>query len=418
MQLPSSGRIVLIDDDTKEAQAMMQTLGLQCVPYLYFDGSVQGLPENPPGGVRFVFLDIELKEMKGQDAKTQASGLTGRLKRIISASNGPYVIIFWTKHKEVIEQVLQNCDREGIAPVSWLDLEKSECHKKDGKYDISKITAFLKEKLASIGAFQLYVEWENTVNSASKQFVSDFSSLIGLSGDWSGKTSALFYKLYKSYVGKNILQDKTEQFKCACHLMNRSFLHTLENTTSTHLKLPDAFELTDGSVNADTMSKLNSSLFIGNAVNRPSPGNVYIVENDVLRNALANILFSGNAPTGVQLCGVIITPECDIAHNKTVKLRNPDGTESPIHRVVFGLLFSPPSNPREARERTDARFPIGPFWYDSSQKLFVVHLSTLSYVIENILPPTYLFALKRDLLFDLQSKSANHVNRLGNLQVE
>ena len=166
MLISESGRIVLIDDKSDEIEPVLTTLGKHGIPYMCFNGTPETLPDQPLKGIRFIFLDIELRGMEGQPDKTKASGAVARLKKIVSKDNGPYVIIFWTAHREIIDTVLDNCKTEGISPIAWRDLQKPV----DGKYDIDKITERLREILGEIEAFQLYVEWENTVNNASKEF--------------------------------------------------------------------------------------------------------------------------------------------------------------------------------------------------------------------------------------------------------
>lgn len=425
MQISGSGRIVLIDDKLNEIKPLLEAMGKNSIPYLYYDGNVQNLPGSPPGGIRFVFLDIELEGMKGQDDKTKASGIAAILKRIISDSNGPYVIIFWTKHKQVIELVIRNCKSLSIPPVCWLDLDKPDCIDSNGKYDIQGITDKLGEKLSGIGAFQLYVKWENIVNTASKQFVYDFSSLAESGNDWSKSTAILFYNLYKAYVDKNVLTDKTEQFKCACHLINRSFLDTLEDSTSTMIALPDEFWISNGTLDCDTKAKLNSSLFLGkNILPHPSTGCVYVEEDDCLQNSLKKNLFKEERhPELSKLCAIIITPECDLAQNKTIKVLISETEDSSMHRIVYGLFCPLESSDLETEKKKlhdrgkDARFIVGPLWHEGKTWFLIIHFSTLSFQPEDKFSREVLFTLKRDLLFDLQSKAAIHVNRLGNFQL-
>ncbi len=419
MQLPNGGRIVLIDDTREEAFPLMETFGRYSIPYLYYDGTAGKLPDNPPGGVRFVFLDIELQGMRGQDDKTKASGLTACLKKIISASNGPYVIIFWTKLKqEVIELVIQNCTKAAIPPVSWLDLEKTECIKPDKSYDMQKLSKKLREKLSSIGAFRLYVEWENALHSASKKFICEFSNLVPSGEGWSEGTSALFYKLYKSYVDKNEIQDQAEQFKCACLLMNCSFLDTLQSISATDFQLPDGFRLASGNIDGITLAKLNTSLFLNNSLlSRPATGYVYREENESLQSSLIESLFKKDgSPVEIQLCKIIITPECDLAQNKTLKHRC-ESKERKMHRIIYGLLFPFSDDLKSYRKKNDAQFEVGAIWHEGQSYALVLHFSTLSFQHEGELSGNPLFALKRDLVFDIQSKAANHVNRLGNFQL-
>ena len=47
-----------------------------------------------------------------------------------------------------------------------------------------------------------------------------------------------------------------------------------------------------------------------------------------------------------------------------------------------------------------------------------LHYATISFISESKFIGEPIFELKRDLLFDLQAKAANHVNRLGNYQLE
>ena len=439
MHLPNSGRIVLIDDKAEEVRPLLFALGRAAVPYIYYDGSIENLPHRgkPIGGIRFVFLDIELHGMGGQPPKTKASGITAILRRIISKTNGPYAIIFWTKHHGTIELVLKNCKDSDIPPVAWIDMEKYKWIKKrENEADkapdllqceknvIEQISETLHEKLKSIGAFSLYIEWENILHSSSKQFIAEFSSLVSAGDKWSRDTSFLFHNLYKAYVADNELVDPTEKFRCACHLMNRSFLDTLENKTNDDLQIPDGFELKDGDISVKIKARLNSSLFIdNNIVSRPATGNIYSVSNEsILTDLKKNIFRPDKAPDEIRLCKVIITPECDLAQKKTIRFTNKDSTECPVHRVIFGVYYQISEDLKEERKRhstkgQDARYLVYPIWNYEKLWMIVFHLGTLSFEPENSFLDKPRFRLKRELLFDLQSKSANHVNRLGNFLI-
>ena len=411
MLISENGGIVLIDDKREEIESVLTTLGQYGIPYIYLDGTQATLPQKPIRGIRFVFLDIELRGMEGQKDKTKASGVVAILKKIIPEDNGPYVIGFWTRHEEVIPYVLENCEKEGISPVTYVDLEKLA--------DVDKITERLQEKLRQIGAFQLYVSWENIVNAASKEFVRNFSSLVNLGGDWSNDTEALFYKLYKTYVDKHVLQDKEEQFKCACHLMNRSFLDTLENLTRKELMLPEGFTLNKKEIPGETIAKLNTSLFLSDSVtSRHSPGNIYLHDDTDLKESLIQDIYKqGQSPVECELCMVLISPECDLAQNKIVKKIVTGGISHPLHRVLFGLKI-PTEEINKLRDQRDSNYRIGPIWHNEKSNTLIFHFATMSFHSEGDLTQPPLFTLQRDLLFDLQSKAANHVNRLGNYLLE
>lgn len=201
MQLSNSGRIIIIDDNHEEVWPLIEALGKNQVPFIYLDGTLENLPEKQFQGVRFVFLDIELQGMEGLNSKSKASALAGLLKKLISPSNGPYVIVFWTKHMEVIELVLEHCSSIAIPPVASVDLEENECMRTEGSSRIQTITDKLEEKLAHIGAFPLYAAWEDAVHDAATAFTAEISSLVPAGKDttkWSNNTAALFREMHEA----------------------------------------------------------------------------------------------------------------------------------------------------------------------------------------------------------------------------
>ena len=433
MLLSNSGRVVLIDDKFEEAKPLIETFSKHNIPFLYFDGVVDNLPEKPIEGIRFVFLDISLKGMDGANDKSKASTLMGVLSKIISDINGPYTMIFWTKNKDAIDQVLKNCAEASISPITHLDLEKYDLMNDGNTYDLAAIEELINRKLKSIGSFALYVNWENVLNSASRKFVNKFASHIPPGEKWSSNTSTLFYKLYKAYADKQSIDNPDEQFKCACHLMNRSFLDTLEHETMDSDNLPGSFKLTNGgNLKGAVIAKLNSSLFIGdNLLRRPTTGGVYqesyTPANEYLLESLKNTVFKASStPDNCLFCKIIVTPECDVAQNKLLRSaieKKAKLAAPPLHRVVYGVYFE--IDPEELEKEINkikgngaAFFKIGPFCHENKFYYLTIHFGTLSFQPENLFPEKSLFNLQRDLLFDLQSKAANHVNRLGNYMLK
>lgn len=420
MQYPNSGRIVVVDDKYAEAKPLLQVFSKNQIPYIYFDGTLESLPGSPCKGIRFVFLDIQLVD--GDRAnKSIASRLTSVLKKIVAVNNGPFFILFWSRHSEIIELVLHNCSKASINPVGWVDMEKSECLTTDNAYDLTTISEKLRHKLSDIGAFQLYIEWENIVNDASKQFVFDFSNLAEPGLSWSKQTSALFYKLYKLYVDKNVTEDNGVRFKYAGRVMNMSFYDVLQSKANAYLNLPEGFSIIEGDVGVHANSKINSSLMIDfSAAHRISSGCVFFSGEKKLKNYLnSNIFLKGKVPSESQLVEIIITPECDLAQKKTLTETNQQNgniDEKVIHRVVFGLMFETFDCLSKIRKKTDALFEVGKIWYKDSEKIIIIHLSTISLRNEKELKKP-IFSFKREILFDLQSKASNHINRLGNMQL-
>jgi hypothetical protein len=420
MQFSNSGRVVIIDDKLEEeAIPLMSILAKQHIPYLYFNGKVQELPETPLTGIRYVFLDIELSGGSGSAAEKRLAGTaTSVLKKIISKENGPYAILFWSKHTECIDFIIANCRRAGIKPVTHLDLEKSEC-KKDGNFSFEILASKLDDCLKNIGVFSIYTEWENAVNRASINLVNNFSVQIENSTEWSNSTSRLFYNLYKAYSDQET-DDPNAQFSKACILLNRSFQDELNIKTST-FNLPVGLRFNQSPLTLIEIAKLNNSIFLNSVNNGVSTGTIIFDSKLKLKRAMVNKIFKeSKIPKNISLCKIVITPECDLAQNKTIKF----GTNV-LHRCVYGLRvpFEKNENMKNFRDRyhekgRDASFHIGPVCYKKKTYMFVFHFGTVTMEYEDMCGKKILFSLKRDLLFDLQSKAANHVNRLGNFQLQ
>ena len=409
----------MVDDKAEEAAPLLRAFSRKGSPYLYYTGALDTLPEEPLTGVRFVFLDIELAGMSGQSNKNKASMLVGVLRKIVSAGNGPYAVLFWTTHGEVIEQVKENLSGSDLEPVAYVITDKASYL----AGNLDALVPHLQTQLSEVGAFQLYVEWENILGKSAREFVTEFSAHVNVRAEWSKETAELFYRLYKAYVGQNELADESEKFKCACHLMNRSFFDALHNATNEHLSVPDGFSLTGGDVLEDEVkAKLNTSLFLSrHNLSRPHTGHVYSVDDDELKGMLVKKIFKGaEQPETAILCKIIVTPECDLAQKKTID--KTDGVR--VQQVVCGLLCKMEKASLEEELKRldskgrDSKYKIAPIWHDGAICLMHIHFASLTFCPEDDLPETSIFALRRDLVFDLQSKAANHVNRLGNYLLE
>jgi hypothetical protein len=450
VKLSESGRVVLIDDNYGEIEALVKTLGKNGVPYLYFDGSMNHLPESPLGGVRFVFLDIELADTKGQPSKNKASKIVNVLGKIISADNGPFVIIFWTKHEEDKTQVISNCSKLSIAPIAYLSLEKLKCMNSDIDY----ITSSLQECLKDIETFLLYTEWENIINTSAKKQISALTECFEDDSNLKEKTEFLFYKLSDSF--NNTSDDNSEKIKSLFYMLNRALVSKLEeevNNTSISLMLPDhksipkdqfnkhfisdfgsKYELSGEQyiikesetadsrhrlakkynkkisdiIGNNSIAKLNKSLLVNN--NPSVTGSIYMAEDDTIKDSLLKDIFTQEPPDAI-LCKVLITPECDLAQKKVLLINR----KEKVHRVIYGIMYKSSASVKLTDSGKDARFSFGPVWHKDNSHEFIFHFATLSLESEVKLQGSPIFTLRRDLIFDLQSKAANHVNRLGNL---
>ena len=161
MILPMSGRVVIVDDEFREALPLIRTLSQRRVAVTFFRGRLEDLPSEPFKDVRIVFLDIVLEGLEGADDKTKISALMNVVKKIISKENGPFVLAIWTKHPELTEKLQNALKKEGFYTLT-VNLEKDTFfEKKEGSDEWvfkedkkDKLQGIIKEKIRAIDIFK------------------------------------------------------------------------------------------------------------------------------------------------------------------------------------------------------------------------------------------------------------------------
>lgn len=415
MFLPAIGRIVAVDNEYSEVQPLLTALNKNGATCIHYNGEPENLPSCPLKGIRLLFLDIVLMGMESAQTKTKVSKLIGVYRRIISKDNGPLIIIFWTAHSEVCPNFISACKRIGMKPTLSCCISKQDCiDPATGQMDVALLETKLAESIKEFKSFALFMAWENAVFEATNEFSNDFHLLANEYHDWSKAISNLFFRLYKAHAGKNEVKEG-EIFPHACMLLNKSFLCEIEKKTR-RIRIPDEYSFVQTlrrSAEGEITSKLNSFLELEIDTSAPlHSGQVYKIDSKSkraknLKSSIATTIFK--TPPKSRLCKVVITPSCDIACKKT--LQDADD-ESILHRVIYGLLVKAKDYSEGSFKHSDGVYKVMHIWLDNCVYHMFLHFATINseYTKNDVL----IFSLKTELLFDLQSKAANHVNRLGN----
>ena len=108
MILPNNGRIVIVDDNIREAQPLIQILSKRRIPFNYYSGTrAADFPDNPNENIcRVLFLDLNIFELN-KDAKTVISSIDAILKAIIPDNPNPYILVIWSKQKAEYQTALE-----------------------------------------------------------------------------------------------------------------------------------------------------------------------------------------------------------------------------------------------------------------------------------------------------------------------
>lgn len=458
MLFPNNPKIVIIDDEYEDVKGLMDVFSRKGIPYIYFTGARDSQPETPFNSVRLIILDIDLGVRNiSQDAKTKASVLATYIKKIISPETMPCVCMFWTRNDELIEFVKTNLQLANFSLIFCTSKGKPT----RAQMSTMQMEAFEQILSSAISSEMVdyIIDWENLIQKKASDFVNKISTIANdnssISGvDWNDSIKNVFSKLTCSYIGANkkIPQGhQAEALEYATYILNQSFAETIskELNRSISINLPQI-----PSVSLDTIAKLNSILFIEKCSDTKIENGKVFIDNDntSLFELLKEKILSkkGKNECQSQLVSVILTPSCDLAHNKYLYKDNP---RLDYHRTLAGIKIEIGNNidyksffeyaasayskkekiekstlaPKLKKEIKDCIlcnkpenfYETQPF-IDEDGKICIIifHFGTIQ--TKGITPENISFSylLKNSLISDLQTKLANHVNRLGNSMLE
>jgi len=275
-QLPENGSVLIIDENIDEAMPLIKLLSKQGIASVYLSGKESEMPEKPFTKIRLAFIDIQL--YGPTDPESHAQTIIRILDTVIPENNGPYIAIIWTTtsqtNVDVLTEKLKSADN---GPVAVFPLSKSLYFQRtmdDSRYDrlleqidpiletrfeqedldaikalvrdnidpetkmvfmddgLTKITDELREKLEKYDTFHLFTFWENIINKASGEIVSNFSKLYPTDDYWQDNLKTGIFRLAHAQLGKNIISaDIYSIISNALKTLNQMFVETIENNT-------------------------------------------------------------------------------------------------------------------------------------------------------------------------------------------
>ena len=460
LNLPRSGRVVVIDDKADEALPLVKVISKDRISVTYFTGTKEELPEQSFSDVRLVFLDIMLEGAEGTDDKTKLSIAIGVIKRIIHKDNGPFILAVWTKHKELIEKMEKRLKEEKYQPIVT-DLQKYEF--KDDKtgnynYNFLQIEKKIKEKLKNLSVFEIFLLWENMVHRSASSVVNEFSRFVKFNDSWNGELKNIFYKLAEAQAGKTLDTNSSQEvLKNALFTFDGIFIDTLEKNLHSNSDGMNV-SFSESSVGDNIIGQINSKLLLDTSnLEVLYPGNVYEIKKD---NLLKEIIYDSIYPEkllkefadmkGVNLDVILdkdkkikkykpefkiffkkirdtikdnsifvqteVSPLCDFTQHKMKLSRIVKGFLCPVEVQIDGTTIQ-----TYKKLKSNAYFLYISPAVEYNEKLYRLvidfrHFSAKS--IAGINENTPIFRLRKDILIDIQTKLSSHINRPGVLFVE
>ncbi|RJG23744.1 hypothetical protein [Paenibacillus thiaminolyticus] len=401
MKVPTTGRVVIIDDSHEEALPLIHLLSHHGISSRYYNGDPDLLPLQPLEGVRIVFLDIEIGTY-GQDNKSKVSKILGVLNRVIGASSTPFIIIAWTKHTELLEEVISKLP---VPPLKTLNMEKIDCKDQEGNYRIDLISAKLTDIMQDIGSFQALLLWEEIIHQAANLTINDSYQLSNPQGnEWDENMQNILYNLAKAQQGTQL---KEHVLGPALRAFTGIYFDYIEKSLLNNSLLEDNAGLNFKNKNRlspEVMSSINSKLLFSKVESREvTPGNVYIndrtkLDLSLLVTKFEEIKAEWDTP---QFIILEVTPTCDYAQDKWQ-----------LSRMLPGVFV--PLKYLKNVKRADYVFisQLIQFNRDIGSLVFDLrYLTTRNF--EDVAKMLPLFRIRHPFLVDIQSKVAGHIARPG-----
>lgn len=447
MNIPLNGRIAIIDDKIEQAEPLMQVLSKNQMPYVFYKGNdLDYLPEenNRYNDIRILFLDINLLDDTAKpDEKQIKSVLYNVLKRVISPDNFPYSIIFWSRHQdEHSNLVLELFDNElkDRKPISIKSFVKSDFFPNFSTELVETDTNILTELQTIIDsepAYSYILNWENQVHLSADNTLQDVFSSYHSFNNWKNNANFILSKLGNAYLGKHFNNSSDEdKIKSSLVSFSSVFRDSLEHRIhNSEIKI-DKLEYNFDEINS-SVKTINEKLNISRNPNGLSEsGNVIILkENESLFGALLHKLISlfgleqkiklkktdiedsvlrkeaskehkrikKEIKTKWLKIGLVVTPVCDFAQNNNY-----------FDRIVNGLLI-PIEYQEYIEDKSEAVYllPISIQENDIDYLLVLDFRYFETYNLSEDNTEKVLFRVRQELLAEIQSKLARHINRQG-----
>jgi len=426
MNLPLNGRVAIIDDQISQAAPLMNVFSKQQIPFTYFSGDFNYLPEEGKNhnDIRVLFLDINLIDDGVQNDKVLKAKLIPVIKRIISTDNYPYLVIYWSRHqnksdKILIEKEIFENDLKDRKPISFLSAVKSDFFKLDGSltddFDDNIVGLFSKIEflISKFPAYSYLINWENKVHISADKTLEEIFSSYNKFTSWSDNANYLLNKLGLSYSGKAFeSQSAEEKIKSSYNALNIVFADTLESTLNNSIvSSAKKLKVSTAVKNLESVNSINKKLLISDEIEPMHySGTVIQISNKKLdaeyENLLDTILSNKGKKaeiiTSWKKMWLNVTPLCDTVQGKIV-----------FHRLVRGILV-----PKEFSKTfyTNEAIYISPsFTFDKKNYCIVIDFRqffTLTKLGKSKNRKS-IFRIRQQLLAEIQSKLSRHINRQG-----
>lgn len=528
--LPETGSVVIIEDEIEEVRPLLNILAKKGVAVTYYTGEGKDFPLQSSQRVRIIFLDLQTA--RSTDGHTLATMHVRNLQRLLGPDNGPYVLIIWSKKLNTYSQALRDeiiKPEHGVKPAFILELDKNKFFKSNpdhvargqfisdvvqdvtGRFSEDDLSAIrkaieinydlampkvsvpkkgalasiereLKIKLKEVGAFNLFILWENAVNRAASRTVNDFASLCEYNQFWEGNLKNVFRRMAVAQAGTNFQKLGAKDALCsAMRTLNSSYMDCIETELgredfSNQIDIREEQELFKKQISGQTYCLLKRGTAFHVSIDavvssaKPKPDDLVRVYNEPSKQAaIRNLLKEYRSiPPAINTSLLLdMTPSTGHQPGNVYEVRVKAAVKRRYLTTYFGDNFLVKTNGKYSADASKVQFlelEVSPpcdyaqnKWQKSrliSGVLFPIECSDKlkvpkdAYYFYRVMPnfkvknqlygmvfdyrrlkaepkessahvnKKFLFRIKSEMLGDVLAKLANHINRPGIIFVE
>lgn len=177
-----TARVLVVDDNETDGNALIASFSKLGVGALYFRGVPEELPESKLRGLRLLALDMQLQEGLAGDDTATLSPLLTLLDRLLADDNGPFIIIGWTNHPGLLNEFKNRFIKLKplLKPCFFVRIPKSEVRNDatPAKFDIDKIVRRLEAEMENWTPINLIMRWEQLAHDAASGTTASISGLV------------------------------------------------------------------------------------------------------------------------------------------------------------------------------------------------------------------------------------------------
>lgn len=440
-------KIIVVDNEEDQIAFIKERFESINLPALFSLYNPMDVPESPYTGIRLAFFDIKLHAGDDTNSIQTIYSFINALKSHISIDNGPYILIFWSTHTDLIDkitEIIETREKEHVPrPILIRSIDKTVISTSD------KLDKEIRDAISN-EYFDLLFNYENSISKAAGLTLQTVFDVI--SGDSKWGDNEPFVLNFDSIFSK--IACHTLGFEHAKQVPDKAIYKALSPILNSHidrvskgnmweqklLPLASAHKESDIILGDSYKNSLLNSMYHVDTISKielTSRGGVFVLEFldfvptefkpeyffslspyfKEIQSYISNHFYRVNDSAGIDLkdnilgnsrfIAVEISASCDHSQNKS---RN--------NKYVLGLL-SPSFDTKthlDQKSISDALLfrELPTIVYEGKEYSLWLNLNfVFSDLVTSPRVKKPLFILKKELVDLIGNRYANHVSRIG-----